>query len=247
MKKILLALSALLMTINIAVANENCFIAKVNGKIMESEGDCTTRHAPQSTFKIPLSLIGFDSGILVDEENPSWDMPKGTVPYGNVQRGYHGPRTWIRDSCVWYSQLMTEKLGMEEFQRYVDAFDFGNRDLSGGLKHAWVSSSLKISPTEQADFLQKVIDRKLPISANAYDMTKKVTFVREMWGGWNLYAKSGGGDLQGWYIGYIEKGGRTAVFASHIVDKKKQTTSASLRAQAKAVTRLYYIIDELER
>ena len=234
------------------------FLAKENGKTLKSEGDCNTAYAPESTFKIALSLIGFDSGILKSVSDPSWSLPDGVDPYINVCKGDHNPRTWMRDSCLWYSRILTTKLGLEKFQNYVSKFAYGNMDLSGGLTGAWVSSSLKISPNEQTIFLQKVVDHQLPISRAAYDKTKTIMFIQEMAGGWKLYGKTGNGrqfdkdgnktDLQhGWFVGYIEKGSRRIVFASHMVDNEKQSTFASFRARNEALIKLWYIIDELEK
>lgn len=143
MKKIILFLCSLVLCASNAFASELCFIAKENGKVLKSEGDCATPYAPESTFKIPLSLIGFDFGILKSASNPSWSLPEGTDPYINVCKGDHNPLTWMRDSCLWYSRILTTKLGMKKFQDYVTKFSYGNMDLSGGLTNAWISSSLK--------------------------------------------------------------------------------------------------------
>lgn len=258
MKKVILFLCASALCASQAWASEQCFIAKENGKILKAEGDCEVKYAPQSTFKIPLSLIGFDSGILRNDSNPSWSLPKGTDPYINVCKGDHNPRTWIRDSCLWYSQILTTKLGMKKFQNYVSKFSYGNMDLSGGLTTAWISSSLKISPDEQTDFLQKVVDQKLPVSQASYDKTKRMMFIQEMAGGWKLYGKTGNGNLigkdgnqtdvqQGWFVGYIEKGNHRIVFASHVTDSDKQSALASLRARNEALIKLWYLIDALEK
>lgn len=192
MKKIISLLCSVVFSNSIAFAQQ-CFIAKEQNRVLKSEGDCKVRYAPQSTFKIPLALIGLDSGILQSENNPSWVLPKDTDPYINVCKGDHNPRTWMRDSCLWYSRILTTKLGMKKFQDYVTKFNYGNMDLSGGLINAWVSSSLKISPEEQVDFLQKVIDQKLQISKASYDKTKKIMFIQEMAGGWKIYGKTGNG------------------------------------------------------
>ncbi len=53
---------------------DSCFIAKEKNQVLKTEGDCDQRYAPMSTFKIPLSLMGFDSGILVDAMNPVWRL-----------------------------------------------------------------------------------------------------------------------------------------------------------------------------
>ena len=258
MKKIISLLCGLVLCTNNAFAEEICFIAKENGKLLKSEGDCQTKYAPQSTFKILLSLIGFDSGILKSESNPSWDLPEGTDPYINVCKGDHNPRTWMRDSCLWYSRILTTKLGMTKFQDYVTKFSYGNMDLSSGLTNAWISSSLKISPDEQTEFLQKILDRKLPVSHASYDNTQKIMFIQEMAGGWKLYGKTGNGkqididgnktDLQhGWFVGYIEKNNRRIVFASHVTDSEKQNTFASFRARNEALIKLWYLIENLEK
>lgn len=251
MTKIILFLCSLILCASSAFASTSCFLAKENGKVLKEEGECKSRYAPQSTFKIALSLIGFDSGILHDENNPSWPCKNGYDYCINVCKGDHNPRTWMRDSCLWYSQVLTGKLGMAKFQEYITKFNYGNRDLSGdkeknnGLTHAWISSSLQISPDEQTEFLQKIVDRKLPVSKASYDKTKKIMFIQELPGGWKLYGKTGSASQHGWFVGYIEKGKRSIVFASHIVDSEKQNTFASLRARNEAWIKLFYLIDEL--
>lgn len=258
MKKVIFLLCFIMLSANMAFAAGSCFIAKDNHAVIKYEGDCASAYAPESTFKIALSLIGFDSGILKSESKPSWSLPEDTDPYINVCKGGHDPRTWMRDSCLWYSRILTTKLGIQKFQDYVTKFSYGNMDLAGGLTSSWVSSSLKISPEGQVDFLQKVVDRKLPIISASYDKTKNIMFIQEMAGGWKLYGKTGNGrqfdkdgnktDLQhGWFVGYIEKGNRSIVFASHMVDNEKQSIFASFRARNEALNKLWYLINELEK
>lgn len=257
MRKVILFLSGIILCVGPAWANQQCFLAKEKGQVLKSEGDCASAYAPESTFKIALSLMGFDSGILKSESKPSWSLPEGIDPYINVCKGDHDPRTWMRDSCLWYSRILTTKLGMQKFQDYVTKFSYGNMDLTGGLTNAWISSSLKISPERQSEFLQKIVDQNLPISHSSYDKTKKIMFIQEMAGGWKLYGKTGNGklfdsngnktDLQhGWFVGYIEKGDRRIVFASHVADSEKESIFASFRARNEALIKLWYLIDEIE-
>lgn len=254
----MLSLSLCLLLLGQGFASDHSFIAKENGKVLVREGDCVKPYPPESTFKIVLSLIGFDTGILKNESDPSWSLPAGTDPYINVCRVDHNPRTWIRDSCLWYSRILTSQLGMEKFQDYVTKFSYGNMDLSGGLTDAWLSSSLKISSEGQTEFIQKLLDRKFSVSNKSYDKTKHIMFIQEMAGGWKLYGKTGTGtqldnngkktDLQhGWFVGYIEKGNRRIVFASHMLDKEKQNVFASFRARNEALNKLWYLINELEK
>ena len=135
-------------SISSALANENCFIVKEGYKVLKQEGDCATRYSPASTFKIPLALMGYDSGILEDETNPVFPQKTEYEIFIDAWKGDHNPSTWMRDSCVWYSRVLTGKLGIKKFKNYVRAFDYGNMDISGdkgknnGLSSSWLSSSL---------------------------------------------------------------------------------------------------------
>lgn len=130
------------------------------------------------------------------------------------------PKDWMKNSYVWYSQVITKELGIEKFRDYVIKFDYGNHDISGdkgknnGLTNAWLSSSLEISPEEQLTFLQKLAENKLPVSVKAQEMTKNILFIEDFVDGWKLYGKTGSGnklsqdrtiklkDKQiGWFVG----------------------------------------------
>ncbi|ETZ04418.1 class D beta-lactamase [Holospora undulata] len=263
MKKVILLLCSIMLSAGIAFA-DGCFIAKENGKVLQSEGDPEKRYAPMSTFKITLSLIGFDSGILIDEMHPVWPFKEGYVDWREVWKQDQTPKSWMKESCVWYSQVLTKQLGMENFKKYVTKFDYGNKDLSGdkgqnnGLTNAWLSSSLQISSAEQVAFLQKMLAGKLPVKLHAVTMTKNILFVEELKNGWKFYGKTGMGSLlnadgtknpdlyHGWFIGWIEKGDRRIIFSNHIEDDKKEEIGASQRAKLDAKEKMTKIIDRIE-
>lgn len=241
-----------------SVHAKECFLVKEKDKVLKKEGDCQSAYAPQSTFKIPLSLMGFDSGVLLNESTPSFSFKAEYSPGINVCKGDHDARTWMRDSCVWFSQVLTSKLGLEKFRKYVNAFNYGNKDTSGdpgknnALSNAWLNSSIQITPEGQIQFLQKLIDNQLPVSAKAIEMTRKIIFLQELPGGWKLYGKTGNGRYkgklqQGWFVGWIEKNNRKLVFAHHIADESKQSTYASFRSKNEAIMKLWYLIDEIEK
>jgi len=250
------------------VLAENAFIAKYhseqNEKVLQSEGDCNKCYAPCSTFKILLSLIGFDSGILTDETNPVWPFKQEYDAYRDAWKQDQTPITWIKESCVWYSQVLTQQLGVEKFQEYVTKFHYGNMDLSGdvgqnnGLTQAWLSSSLEISANEQLAFLEKLLAGQLPVSAHAHTMTQNILFVQEWPGGWKLYGKTGSGYLlkpdrtekldikHGWFVGWIEKDDQKIIFVHHIVDDKPEDDHAGPRAKEGAIAKLTAIIENIK-
>lgn len=142
----------------------------------------------------------------------------------------------MKFSCVWYSKLLALQLGLEKIQSYLDSFEYGNRDMSGGLAQpgsmgpAWINSSLKISPKEQVDFIQKMISGQLSISSHTIQRTKVILFKEKLANGWSLFGKTGwsGSDIardgkaleHSWFVGWIEKDQNFYPFAYLIREKK---------------------------
>ncbi|HYD70240.1 class D beta-lactamase [Azospirillum sp.] len=201
------------------------------GRALFRDGPCDRRFSPMSTFKFPLALMGFDSGILKDTHDPRWDYRPEYASRMEQQKIATDPTIWLRESIVWYSQELTRRMGMERFKAYVDALDYGNRDVRGnlgrndGLTESWLMSSLTISTDEQVQLLSRVFARTLPVSGHACDMTlaNMPSFPAD--GGWTVWGKTGSGWLRdakgavdrtrplGWFIGWAEKDGRRVVFA----------------------------------
>ncbi len=194
------------------------------GKIIEAKGGRDASFSPCSSFKAAIALMGYDSGVLMDEETPVWDYSPEYDPHclmmlDNWKKPYN-PALWMQNSCVWYSQCVTRALGMERFQHYVDAFGYGNRDLSGGILRAWLTTSLVISLREQVEFFRKLAAGQLPVSAHAMAMTRRLIASGPCAGG-ELFGKTGSGytDIakglqRGWYAGWLEKDGRKYLFAA---------------------------------
>jgi beta-lactamase class D len=209
---------------------------------------CDQRLTPASTFKIPLSLMGFDSGILRDANRPAWAYKAGYPAWIDLWKRTTTPQTWLRDSVVWYSQVLTGRLGADRFQRYVDSMHYGNGDVAGdpgrrnGLTTAWLSSSLRISATEQVAFVRRMLRRQLPVSHAAIDRTMAIMPTAST-GGWRVRGKPGTGlrrladgsndrDRQvGWFVGWAQCEGRTLVLARLVEDEQPEPVRAGLRAR----------------
>jgi beta-lactamase class D len=67
---ILLAASATLFLSTVHAADVGCTaVADVaTGRVLKQDGACNQRVTPASTFKIALSLMGYDSDYLTDEQ-----------------------------------------------------------------------------------------------------------------------------------------------------------------------------------
>jgi beta-lactamase class D len=224
-----------------------------SGKPLLREGSCGERVTPASTFKIALSLMGYDSGVLRDEHAPALPFKAGYVDWRPAWRVPTDPARWMHESVVWYSQQVVAKLGLPRVQTYVDRFGYGNRDLSdarhraelkeSGLNLAWINSSLAISPDEQAAFLRKLVRRELGVKPLAYEMTARILKQPDLPNGWQVWGKTGSGSpvladgrsdnahAYGWFAGWASKGPRTVVFVRLIQDDKDTDGPTGYRAR----------------
>ncbi|MCW2309999.1 class D beta-lactamase [Rhodobium gokarnense] len=233
------------------------------GTLIEQQGTCDRRVTPASTFKIAISLMGFDAGILKDKHTPALPFRDGYVDWNPAWRATTDPARWMEKSVVWYSQKVTEALGEERFRGYVRAFAYGNADVSGdpgknnGLARAWLSSSLQISPLEQLAFLRKLVTQKLPVSDRAFAMTEALTDYGVQPGGWHVHGKTGAGlprkadgsllrgQPYGWFVGWARKDGRAVVFARLIQDSERQPVAPGFRARDSLLGDLFATPDAL--
>ena len=233
------------------------------GEVLMREGDCETRVFAASTFKIPISLMGYDSGFLTDEHEPALPFKKGYPDWIPAWRKTTDPTSWMKNSVVWYSQQITLHLGEERFRNYVRAFGYGNEDVSGdpgknnGLTRSWLSSSLRISPLEQLEFLGRLVNRQLPVTDNAYEMTSRITALGSSPNGWEIHGKTGAGAPRnadgslagnrayGWFVGWAKKNGRTITFARLIQNEKKESVSPGIRAREAMMKELPALLDAL--
>jgi beta-lactamase class D len=234
------------------------------GKILHQDGRCDQRLTPASTFKVALSLMGYDAGYLTDEHNPALPYRESYAATDPAWKTTVDPTSWITNSVVWYSQQLTIWLGRERLQRYLARFAYGNQDISGnpgmndGLTQAWLDSSLRISPLEQVAFLHRLVARQLGVSPRAYDMTARITAVGKLSNGWDVHGKGGTGfqvkpdrvepDLEhqvGWFVGWATRGGRSVVFAYALVDEERNSTRAGARAKTAIMQTLPGLLDAL--
>lgn len=220
----------------------------ITGEIITELGPHINRQiSPCSTFKIFLSLIGYDVSVLKDETHPIWDFQEGYEDWIVSWRASQSPLSWMKSSCIWYSKVLSIKLGLKKIQDYLASVEYGNQDASGGLADPgplnpfWINSSLKISPREQVDFIQKIIRAQLPISSHAIEMTKAILFKEELPEGWKLFGKTGwsGSDItkdgktleHSWFVGWIEKDQAFYAFAYLIREKKINLDKRILRVK----------------
>lgn len=183
------------------------------------------RFSPYSTFKVPNSLIGLESGVIKDADFViKWDEKKypryGTIaPFTTWWRD-HTLRTALKNSVVWYYRELALGVGAQGMKEYVAKLNYGNRDTSGGVDRFWLNSTLQISADEQVEFLKAFYKEELPFSKRSVRIVKEILTLEET-PNYKLSAKTGGGPVGedktlGWFVGYLEAKGNVYFFAMQI-------------------------------
>lgn len=187
---------------------------------------CRRRFPPYSTFKVPNSLIGLETGVIKDEGFViAWDRRKyppqnwDREPFIHWSRD-HNLRSAIKHSVVWYYRELALRVGEPAMKKYVADFQYGNQDISGGLDRFWLGNSLQISADEQVRFLKAFYGGELGLSKRTTDIVKEI-IVLEATPSYRLSGKTGGGPLPGgkalgWFVGYVEKEGNVYFFATNL-------------------------------
>ena len=195
--------------------------------IRHNEERCRERFSPKSTFKIPNSLIGLETGAVGDADfvipwnrqkyppQDNWDQ----YPFKHWGQD-HTLRSAIKYSVVWYYRELALRVGSQRMKKLVRAFKFGNQNLSGGIDNFWLNGGMKISADEQVEFLKKLYAGRLPVSKRSTEIVKDI-LVLEKTPTYTLSAKTGGGSIAkgtliGWFVGYVETQGNVYFFATNI-------------------------------
>ncbi len=221
---------------------QGCFLIVhlKDGRIVEQidAERCQERLSPCSTFKIPVAAMTFDQGIIDEKEIFRWDGKDYGREACNRDQNI---RSWIVDSVVWVTQRLTEKMGMDKVKGYLKKFSYGNCDMSGGIDDAWLTSTLKISASEQVAFLRRLWLNELPISKSAQAGTRELINV-EIQGDDRLDGKTGSGFVGpgrqlGWFVGHVRHSGQDYIFALNITDRYEGQTSGYAGQNARRLVR----------
>ena len=197
-----------------------------------------TRFIPASTFKIPNSLIGLETGAIssVDE----------ILPYGG---GPQYLKSWERDmglrDAIKVSNLsiykeLARRIKLNRMKAGVKTLNYGNAKISKNIERFWLDGSLKISAIEQTVFLAKLADGTLPMRKETQAAVREISFL-EQGNNWQLYGKTGWSDSTkpgtGWWTGWVKKDNRIYSFALNMninnakgLDKRVSLGKSSLKA-----------------
>jgi beta-lactamase class D len=199
-----------------------------------------TAQLPASTFKIPNSLIALETGVVGDPDKDifKWDGVTRSIEAWNKD---HTLRSAIAVSAVPVYQEIARRIGQERMQKYVDLFEYGNRDIGGGIDQFWLTGNLRIDPMQQVDFVDRLRRGVLPVSKRSQDLVRDILSVTKV-GDATIRFKTGlvgaeiGKPSLGWLVGWVEKGSDRTVFALNLDVREPRHTEARMTIAQQCLT-----------
>lgn len=189
---------------------------------------CRQGFLPASTFKIPNTLIGLETGVLRDTSDLChWDgLVRGRAEW-NQDMTYAQA---LRRSCVPCYQQLARRLGVAQYQQWLPRLRFGHPTVSPAtLANFWLTGTSRITAFEEVDFLQRLQANQLPLSVRSQELTKGVLVVKRG-PGWVLRAKGGWSEApgynNGWWVGWVEQAGRAYFFALNMEPRAHRPAGA---------------------
>jgi beta-lactamase class D len=179
---------------------------------------------PASTFKIPNTVIGLEEGILKDDSTViiTWDSAE-------VSWKSRWPESWkkaqtlesaFRNSVVWYYQRLAKIIGADRMQKYLNRFDYGNKNIGGGIDQFWLDGDIRISPIGQIIFLDKLFNGDFEVRESTLKTLYRIMKLKQT-EEYTIFGKTGTATLTdevylGWLVGFIEKNDSRYYYALNI-------------------------------
>lgn len=195
---------------------------------------CNIAFCPASTFKIPNTLIAFESGVATAESTFKWNGEKMTFSYWEKDMTL---KEAFRLSAVPVYQEIARQVGVEKMKYYTQLFNYGNLDINAeNIDKFWLEGKSDITQYQQVYFLQKLYNLQLPISENAMKSTKEI-MLYETTENYIISGKTGWAVRQDesvtWFVGYIETDNNVYFFATNVAPNKNTdlTTFGQVRIE----------------
>ena len=206
--------------------------------------DVNSRHAPWSTFKIPNLLIALETGVAGDlTAARRWDPERRPAAsfWPEAWRRDHTLDSAFRASAVWYFRDLALDVGAPAYRDSLTGWRYGNAAVPDGADDFWLGGPLRISVSEQVDFLAALLGGRLDVSDEALSDLSAASAEwchRDL----SLHGKTGAGTLvpgdfsagfEGWYVGWVARqADAPAVFALYLQTPDFDTLRTARKATA---------------
>jgi len=186
-------------------------------------------YLPASTFKIVNSLIGLETGRIVNEKMViKWDGVIRKFPGGDTATAWNKDLTMteaFKVSAVPYYQEVARRIGKDTMQHWLDtlgyAAKYGKAVIKSKIDTFWLDNSIKITADEQLGLVKKLYFDQLPFRKQTTQDIVKSVMLQEDNANYKLSYKTGwgfteNGDALGWIVGWIEENKHPYFFAMNV-------------------------------
>ncbi len=184
-------------------------------------------YLPASTFKIVNSLIGIETGRIVNEKMIiKWDGVVRPFPNGDSSKTWNKDLTMeeaFKRSALPYYQEVARRIGKDTMQFWLDSLKYGNKKIVSPIDQFWLDNTLKITADEEMGFVKKLYFNQLPFQKRTQEIVKKI-MVQEENTNYKLAYKTGTGTLANgtilcWIVGWIEENRHPYFFVMNMEGK----------------------------
>ena len=192
-------------------------LAQTGQRYLHNDARAKQPFTAASTFKVLNTLIALEEGAIAgaDEIIP-WDNTRYEIEDWNHDQTL---KSAFRVSCVWCYQWLAQRVGAASYPGHIHRARYGQLQQPFNGTEFWLDGSLTISAEQQIGLLKRIVERSLPYRASSYD-TLKAVMLADTTKDYRLYAKTGWANRStpgiGWYIGYVEGGESTWLFALNL-------------------------------
>ncbi len=181
-------------------------------------------YLPASTFKIINSLIGLQTGKIINDSMViKWDGIERPVKEWNKDLSMYEA---FRVSSVPYYQEVARRIGKDTMQFWLDSLGYGAKNdtdkvlIRTKIDSFWLDNSIRITPDQQLGVVKKLYFDQLPFF-RSYQETVKRAMLFENNANYRLGYKTGWGETPnghqlGWVTGWIEENNHPYFFVLNI-------------------------------
>jgi len=193
-------------------------------------------YLPASTFKIPNTMIGIETGVIDTGYIFIWNGEKRRLPEWNQDLSL---RDAFRFSCVPCYQEVARKIGPEAMNDFLARLNYGNMDVHpDNIGVFWLEGDSRITPRQQVDFLRQLQEGTFPVRTSSMKTVKSI-MLNEETQEYRLYGKTGwsirDGNNYGWFVGWIETSDRI-LYVATLIEPKDQSEIRDFQLARKGIT-----------
>ena len=194
-------------------------------------------YQPASTFKIVNSLIGLQTGKIVNDSMViKWDGVKRWKEDWNKDLTMYEA---FRVSSLPYYQEVARRIGKDTMQLWLDSLKYGAKSdtdkvvIKTAIDSFWIDNSLKVTPDQQLGLVKKLYFDQLPFFKTYQEMVKRAMLFEDK-PNYRLGYKTGWGHKEngnaiGWITGWIEENNHPYFFVLNIETADKDFDMITVR------------------